>query len=86
MPTSTNAQDFLKPGEKGAGVDIKDARYVVSNCRHAGLPAAAGNYSRHRIGPRRRPRMLMLRLRDPRTTRRLNETTTVPPRYRDMIH
>ncbi len=70
MPTSTNAQRYLKPGEKGAALDIKDARYVLFRLPGAPLPVMAGKRCLTPIGPRRRPATSMPRLRRPATTRR----------------
>ena len=53
MPTSTNAQRFLKPGEKGSTVDIKDARYVMFRLPGAPTSSGGGKSVLDTIGPRR---------------------------------
>jgi uncharacterized membrane protein YgcG len=86
MPTSTNAQRFLKPGEKGATVDIKDARYVMF--RLPGAPASGGGGKT--VLDNERPRATTAYVNAPLAPTSDNappdERQLVPPRYRDMIH
>jgi uncharacterized membrane protein YgcG len=86
MPTATNAQRFLKPGEKGAGIDIKDARYVMF--RIPGAPASAGGGKT--VLDNDRPKATTAYVNAPLAPTSDNappdERQLVPPRYRDMIH
>ena len=86
MPTSTNAQRFLKPGEKGSTVDIKDARYVVF--RLPGTPTS-GNGGKTVLDtdrPKATTAYVNAPLAPTRDDAPPDERQLVPPRYRDMIH
>jgi uncharacterized membrane protein YgcG len=85
MPTSTNAQRFLKPGEKGSTVDIKDARYVVF--RLPGTPTS-GNGGKTVLDtdrPKATTAYVNAPLAPTRDDAPPDERQLVPPRYRDMI-
>ena len=86
MPTSTNAQRFLKPGEKGSTLDIKDARYVVF--RLPGTPTS-GNGGKTVLDtdrPKATTAYVNAPLAPTRDDAPPDERQLVPPRYRDMIH
>jgi hypothetical protein len=86
MPTSTNAQRFLKPGEKGSATDIKDARYVMF--RLPGVPSSAG--AGKTVLDTDRPKATTAYVNAPLAPTSddapPDERQLVPPRYRDMIH
>jgi hypothetical protein len=85
MPTSTNAQRFLKPGEKGSTADIKDARYVVF--RLPGTPTS-GNGGKTVLDtdrPKATTAYVNAPLAPTRDDAPPDERQLVPPRYRDMI-
>jgi hypothetical protein len=85
MPTSTNAQRFLKPGEKGAALDIKDARYVMF--RLPGAPSS-GNDGKSVLDtdrPKATTAYVNAPLAPTSDDAPPDERQLVPPRYRDMI-
>jgi hypothetical protein len=87
MPTSTNAQRFLKPGEKGSTVDIKDARYVMF--RLPGAAASSGNGGKTVLDsdrPSATTAYVNAPLAPTSDDAPPDERQLVPPRYRDMIH
>jgi len=87
MPTSTNAQRFLKPGEKGSTVDIKDARYVMF--RLPGAAASSGNGGKTVLDsdrPTATTAYVNAPLAPTSDDAPPDERQLVPPRYRDMIH
>lgn len=86
MPTSTNAQRYLKPGEKGAALDIKDARYVMF--RLPGAPSS-GNGGKTVLDidrPTATTGYVNAPLAPTSDDAPPDERQLVPPRYRDMIH
>ena len=86
MPLPDSAQRYLKPGEKGEAVDIKDARYVMF--RIPGAPVVAG--SGKAVLDNERHKATTAYVNAPLAPSRDNappdERQLVPPRYRDMIH
>jgi hypothetical protein len=86
MPTSTNAQRFLKPGEKGAGVDIKDARYVMFRLPGAPTSGNGGKTVLDTDRPKATTAYVNAPLAPTSDDAPPDERQLVPPRYRDMIH
>jgi uncharacterized membrane protein YgcG len=86
MPSSTNAQRFLKPGEKGATVDIKDARYVVFRIPGATTSGSDGKTVLDTDRPKATTAYVNAPLAPSRDDAPPDERQLVPPRYRDMIH
>jgi uncharacterized membrane protein YgcG len=86
MPTSTNAQRFLKPGEKGSTVDIKDARYVVFRLPGAPTSGSGGKTVLDTDRPKATTAYVNAPLAPTRDDAPPDERQLVPPRYRDMIH
>ena len=87
FPTSTNSQRFLKPGEKGSTVDIKDARYVMFRLPGAPASGSGGKTVLDTDRPKATTAYVNAPLAptsDDRAARR--DDNLVPPRYRDMIH
>ena len=85
MPTSTNAQRFLKPGEKGSAVDIKDARYVVFRLPGAPTSGNGGKTVLDTDRPKATTAYVNAPLAPTRDDAPPDERQLVPPRYRDMI-
>jgi hypothetical protein len=85
MPTSTNAQRFLKPGEKGAGVEIKDARYVMFRIPGAPTSGNGGKTILDTDQPKATTAYVNAPLAPSRDDAPPDERQLVPPRYRDMI-
>ncbi len=86
MPTSTNAQRFLKPGEKGSTVDIKDARYVVFRLPGAPSSGGGGKTVLDTDRPTATTAYVNAPLAPTSDDAAPDERQLVPPRYRDMIH
>jgi hypothetical protein len=86
MPTSTNAQRFLKPGEKGSGVDIKDARYVMFRIPGAPVAGSGGRTVLDNDHPKATTAYVNAPLAPTSDDAPPDERQLVPPRYRDMIH
>jgi hypothetical protein len=84
-PAPANYQKYLKPGEKGSTVDIKDARYVMF--RLPGTPASADGGKT--VLDTERPKASTAYINAPLAPSSDNappdERQLVPPRYRDMI-
>ncbi len=85
MPTSTNAQRFLKPGEKGASVDIKDARYVMFRLPGAPSSGSGGKTVLDIDRPTATTGYVNAPLAPTSDEAPPDERQLVPPRYRDMI-
>lgn len=85
FPKASNYQRFLKPGEKGEALNIKDARYVVFR-----IPAAtpSGNGGKP-VADSDRPKASAPYTNAPLAvtsdTAPPDERQRVPPRYRDLI-
>ena len=86
FPTSTNAQRFMKPGEKGAAVDIKDARYVMFRLPGAPTSGNGGKTVLDTDRPKATTAYVNAPLAPTLDTAPPDERQLVPPRYRDMIH
>jgi hypothetical protein len=86
MPTSTNAQRFLKPGEKGSAVDIKDARYVMFRIPGAPSSGDGGKTVLDKDRPKATTAYVNAPLAPTSDDAPPDERQLVPPRYRDMIH
>ena len=86
MPTSTNAQRFLKPGEKGTKVDIKDARYVMFRLPGAPSSGSGGKTVLDTDRPTATTAYVNAPLAPTSDDAPPDERQLVPPRYRDMIH
>jgi len=86
MPTSTNAQRFLKPGEKGAALDIKDARYVMFRLPGAPTSGNGGKTVLDTDRPTATTGYVNAPLAPTSDDAPPDERQLVPPRYRDMIH
>jgi len=86
MPSSTNAQRFLKPGEKGEGVDIKDARYVMFRIPGAPTSSNGGKTVLDTERPKATTAYVNAPLAPTSDEAPPDERQLVPPRYRDMIH
>jgi hypothetical protein len=86
MPTSTNAQRFLKPGEKGAALDIKDARYVMFRLPGAASSGGGGKTVLDTDRPKATTAYVNAPLAPTSDDAPPDERQLVPPRYRDMIH
>ncbi len=86
MPTSTNAQRFLKPGEKGSTVDIKDARYVMFRLPGAPSSGNGGKTVLDTDRPTATTAYVNAPLAPTSDDAAPDERQLVPPRYRDMIH
>jgi len=86
MPTSTNAQRFLKPGEKGTIVNIKDARYVMFRLPGAPSSGNGGKTVLDTDRPTATTAYVNAPLAPTSDDAPPDERQLVPPRYRDMIH
>jgi len=85
FPTSTNAQRFLKPGDKGATVDIKDARYVTFRLPGAPTSGNGGKTVLDTDRPKATTAYVNAPLAPTSDDAPPDERQLVPPRYRDMI-
>jgi len=85
MPTSRNAQRFLKPGEKGATLDIKDARYVMFRLPGAASSGNSGKTVLDTDRPTATTGYVNAPLAPTSDDAPPDERQLVPPRYRDMI-
>jgi len=86
MPLPANVQRYLKPGEKGEALDIKDARYVMFRLPGA-LPSSGSGKTvldteRHKASTA----YVNAPLAPSSDNAPPDERQLVPPRYRDMIH
>jgi hypothetical protein len=86
MPTSTNAQRFLKPGEKGSPIDLKDARYVMFRLPGAPTSGNGGKTILDTDRPKATTAYVNAPLAPTSDDAPPDERQLVPPRYRDMIH
>ncbi len=86
MPTLTNAQRFLKPGEKGSPLDIKDARYVMFRLPGAPTSGNGGKTVLDTDRPKATTAYVNAPLAPTSDNAPPDERQLVPPRYRDMIH
>jgi hypothetical protein len=86
MPMPLNAQRYLKPGEKGAAVDIRDARYVMFRIPGATVSAGTGKTVLDSERHRATTAYVNAPLAPSSDNAPPDERQLVPPRYRDMIH
>jgi len=86
MPLPLSAQRYLKPGEKGAAVDIKDARYVMFRIPGATVSAGTGKTVLDSERHRATTAYVNAPLAPSSDNAPPDERQLVPPRYRDMIH
>jgi len=77
---------YLKPGEKGAPVDIKDARYVMFRIPGAAVSAGSGKTVLDSERHKARTAYVNAPLAPSSDNAPPDERQLVPPRYRDMIH
>jgi hypothetical protein len=86
FPTPQKVQRYLKPGEAGASVNVKDARYVTFKLPNA---AAVGSSPGSAVLDSGRPRASTPYTNAPLAAARddapADERQLVPPRYRDLI-
>ncbi|HLX37186.1 MAG TPA: proline-rich domain-containing protein [Candidatus Binataceae bacterium] len=85
FPTAANYQRFVKPGEKGMGINLNDARYVVFR-----IPSAMGSGDEGKTvidteAPRATTAYTNAPLAPTSDTAPPDERQLVPPRYRDLI-
>ncbi len=85
FPTAANYERFLKPGEKGPGLHLNDARYVVFK-----IPAGASSEGEGKtVIDTERPKATTAYTNAPLAptadTAPPDERQLVPPRYRDLI-
>ena len=85
FPKATNYQRFLKPGEKGEALNIKDARYVVFRIPAATPSGAGGKTVADNDRPRASAPYTNAPLAVTSDTAPPDERQMVPPRYRDLI-
>jgi hypothetical protein len=85
FPKASNYQRFLKPGEKGEALDIRDARYVVFRIP----PAVPSNGDGKNVADTDRPKASAGYTNAPLAassdTAPPDERQMVPPRYRELI-
>ena len=86
MPSPANVQRYLKPGEKGAALDIKDARYVMFRIPGATPSSGSGKTVLDTERHKARTAYVNAPLAPSSDNAPPDERQLVPPRYRDMIH
>lgn len=86
MPSPANVQRYLKPGEKGAPLDIKDARYVMFRLPGATPSGGSGKTVLDNERHKARTAYTNAPLAPSSDNAPPDERQLVPPRYRDMIH
>ncbi|MGH7948802.1 MAG: hypothetical protein ACREQF_06235 [Candidatus Binataceae bacterium] len=84
IPAPANYQRFLKPGDKGAKVDIQDARYVMFRLP-TGVVSGAGRTVEDTARPKAATPYTNAPLKASNDTAPPDERQLVPPRYRDLI-
>lgn len=84
IPAPSDYQRFLKPGEKGAKVDIRDARYVMFRLP-ASVVSGAGRTVEDTARPKAATPYTNAPLKASGDTAPPDERQLVPPRYRDLI-
>jgi hypothetical protein len=87
-PTATGvkAQRYLKPGESGAGLDIRDARYVTFKIPSAPIAGSSGRAVLDANRPTASTPYTNAPLAATKDNVSPDEQQLVPPRYRDLIH
>jgi hypothetical protein len=86
MPSPQKVQRYLKPGEKGDAIDIKDARYVMFRIPGATVSAGSGKTVLDNERHKARTEYVNAPLAPSSDNAPPDERQLVPPRYRDMIH
>ena len=86
FPTAANYQRFLKPGEKGMGLNLTDARYVVFKIPSAPTSGDEGKTVIDSERPKATTAYTNAPLAPSADTAPPDERQLVPPRYRDLIH
>lgn len=84
-PTGRNYQRYLKPGEKGAALDIKDARYVMFRIPSAQTSKDGGKTVLDNGRPKASTAYVNAPLAPSSDEAPPDERQLVPPRYRDLI-
>lgn len=85
FPAPADYQRFLKPGEKGEGVNIKDARYVMFRIPAAITTGAEGKTVTDTERPKASTPYTNAPLAPSADNAPPDERQLVPPRYRDLI-
>ncbi|HUY26113.1 MAG TPA: hypothetical protein VMV27_01725 [Candidatus Binataceae bacterium] len=85
-PAAANYQRYLKPGEKGAALDIHDARYVMFRLPNAAVIGAGGKTVIDSNRPTASTAYVNAPLKETTDQSAPDERQLVPPRYRDLIH
>lgn len=85
-PAAANYQRYLKPGEKGATLDIHDARYVMFRLPNSATVGAGGKTVIDANHPTATTAYVNAPLKETRDEAAPDERQLVPPRYRDLIH
>lgn len=86
FPTAANYERFLKPGEKGMALDLKDARYVVFKIPSGPTSGDGGKTVIDTERPAATTAYTNAPLAATADTAPPDERQLVPPRYRDLIH
>lgn len=86
MPLPANVQRYLKPGEKGGPLDIKDARYVMFRLPGAIPSGGSGKTVLDSERHKATTAYVNAPLAPTSDNAPPDERQLVPPRYRDMIH
>jgi hypothetical protein len=84
--TGVKAQRYMKPGEGGGSINIKDARYVTFKIPSAPITGANGRAVLDANRPTAATAYVNAPLAQTRDTQSPDEQQLVPPRYRDLIH
>lgn len=85
-PPPANYQRYLKPGEKGAALDIHDARYVMFRLPNSAIVGAGGKTVVDTSHPTATTAYVNAPLKESTDQAAPDERQLVPPRYRDLIH
>ncbi|MGC1342468.1 MAG: hypothetical protein WA854_09085 [Candidatus Binataceae bacterium] len=85
-PPAANYQRYLKPGEKGATLDIHDARYVMFRLPNGAIVGPGGKTVVDTSHPTATTAYVNAPLKDTNDQTTPDERQLVPPRYRDLIH
>ncbi len=85
FPTAANYERFLKPGEKGSGLHLNDARYVVFKIPSGAPSGDEGKTVIDTERPKATTAYTNAPLAPTADTAPPDERQLVPPRYRDLI-
>jgi hypothetical protein len=86
FPTAANYERFLKPGEKGLALNLKDARYVVFKIPSGATSGDGGKTVIDTERPQATTAYTNAPLAPTSDTAPPDERQLVPPRYRELIH